>query len=119
MTKILIAEDNDLNLKLMTDILTFQKYDVESVQDGECALKKLKEEDYDLLLLDLQMPKVSGFEVLEELKKKDNKIKTIVVSACAMSSEIERARELGCIDFITKPIRMAEFLATIKSVLSS
>jgi len=117
MTKILIAEDNDLNLKLMTDILAIQHYEVESVQDGESALKKLNENKYDLLLLDLQMPKVSGFEVLEKLKKDQNHIKTIVVSACAMSSEIERAKDLGCVDFITKPIRLSDFLATIKRVL--
>jgi len=65
MSKILIAEDNELNLKLMTDILTSQSYEVESVQDGEMALKKLNDCYYDLLLLDLQMPKVSGFGVLE------------------------------------------------------
>jgi len=118
MTKILIAEDNDLNLKLMMDILSVQNYQVESAQDGEIALKMLKKNEYDLLLLDLQMPKISGFGVLEQLQKDKNKIKTVVVSACAMAQEIERAKELGCVDFITKPIRLNDFLATIKRVLT-
>jgi two-component system cell cycle response regulator DivK len=117
MTKILIAEDNDLNLKLMTDILLIQNYEVEAVCDGDAALKKLMECEYDLLLLDLQMPKVSGFEVLEELNKCKHKVKTVVVSACAMAPEIDRAKELGCLDFITKPIRLNNFLSTIKKVL--
>lgn len=118
MAKILIAEDNDLNLKLLVDLLSTLNYELEISTDGENALEKLKNNQYDLFLLDLQMPKISGFEVLEELKKKKIAIKTIVVSACAMSSEINRAKELGCVDFITKPIRIKEFLEQVKKALN-
>lgn len=115
--KILIAEDNFLNLKLMFDILTSQGFSVDVVSDGEAAIEKLKENDYDLFLLDLQMPKISGFDVLQKLKAEFNPIKTIVVSACAMSEEIEKAKALGCVDFITKPIRLYDFLNTVKKHL--
>ena len=118
MTKILIAEDNDLNLKLMADILSVYNYEVEIATDGEIALEKLSNNSYDLLLLDLQMPKVSGFGVLEELNRLKIPVKTVVVSACAMSEEISRAKTLGCIDFITKPIRINEFLEQVKSALN-
>ncbi len=117
MAKILIAEDNFLNLKLMFDILSSQGYTLDAVSDGEAALEKLKENDYDLFLLDLQMPKISGFDVLDILRRENNPTKTIVVSACAMAEEIEKAKALGCIDFITKPIRLNEFLNVIKKNL--
>ena len=114
MSRILIAEDNELNLKLMFDILSTQNYEIDTATDGEEALNKLTENKYDLLLLDLQMPKISGFEVLEKIKERNINIKTIIVSACAMSAEIERAKALGCLEFITKPIRLNEFLSVVK-----
>lgn len=115
--KILIAEDNFLNAKLMFDILTSQGFVVDVVSDGEAAMTKLTENDYDLFLLDLQMPIISGFDVLASLKETKNSIKTVVVSACAMSEEIEKAKALGCIDFITKPIRLYDFLNVVKKHL--
>ena len=117
MTKILIAEDNEPNLKLMYDILSSHGYEVETAADGEITLEKLNTNKYDLLLLDLQMPKLSGFEVLKHINENNMKIKTVVVSACAMASEVKTASELGCLDFITKPIRLNEFLTTIKNNL--
>lgn len=117
MKKILIAEDNELNMKLMKDVLEVQGFDVNIAIDGEAAFKKITSNKYDLLLLDLQMPKLSGFYVLEKIKKREIELKTIVVSACAMQEEIERAKNLGCIDYITKPIRINEFIATVKKNL--
>lgn len=116
--RILIAEDNFLNLKLMFDILSSQGYVVDVCSNGEEALDKLSENSYDLLLLDLQMPKISGFDVLEKLKKENNPIKTVVVSACAMSEEVDKAKALGCIDFVTKPIRLNDFLGVVKQNLA-
>lgn len=113
MTKILIAEDNVLNSKLMFDILSSQGYEVDTVKDGKAAMNKISQNRYDLLLLDLLMPKLSGFEVMEKINENNIPIKTVVVSACAMSEEIERAKSLGCLDYITKPIRLNEFLTVI------
>lgn len=117
MSKILIVEDDDLNLKLMNDILVAQGFDVESATDGESALQRINDVNYDLVLLDLQMPKLSGFDVLKELKKSNVMVKVIVVSACAMSSDIQKAKGLGCTDFITKPIRLNDFLSSVKGAL--
>lgn len=118
MPEILIAEDNELNLKLMYDVLKSQGFSVDTALDGEAALEKLLNNKYDLLLLDLLMPKMSGFEVLEKLKEKNIKLTTLVVSACAMNEEISRAKALGCKDFITKPLRINDFLAAVKRNLS-
>lgn len=114
MSKILIIEDNELNLKLMKDILESQGYDVDSSFDGEDGLLKANKNEYDLILLDIQMPIISGYDFLETYKKSTP---IIVVSACAMDTEIEKAKALGCVDYIAKPIRIADFLNTIKQYL--
>lgn len=114
MSKILIIEDNELNLKLMKDILESQGYDVDSSCDGEDGLLKANKNEYDLILLDIQMPVISGYDFLETYKKSTP---IIVVSACAMDTEIEKAKALGCVDYIAKPIRIADFLNTIKQYL--
>ena len=111
MRKILIIEDNELNLKLMKDILISQNYEIDTAADGEEGLEKAMENDYDLILLDIQMPVVSGYDFLQIYNKKTP---IIVVSACAMDTEIDKAKELGCTDYISKPIQIMEFLNTVK-----
>ena len=111
MSKILIIEDNELNLKLMKDILISQNYDVDTAADGEKGLEKAMDNDYALILLDIQMPVVSGYDFLQIYNKKTP---VIVVSACAMDTEIDKAKELGCTDYISKPIQIMEFLNTVK-----
>ena len=103
MNKILVIEDNELNLKLMKDILISQGYDVDTAADGEQGLEKAMENEYGLILLDIQMPVVSGYDFLQIYNKKTP---VIVVSACAMETEINKAKELGCADYISKPIQM-------------
>ena len=111
MSKILIIEDNELNLKLMKDILISQNYDVDTAADGEEGLEKAMDNDYALILLDIQMPVVSGYDFLQIYNKKTP---VIVVSACAMDTEVDKAKELGCTDYISKPIQIMEFLNTVK-----
>ena len=111
MSKILIIEDNELNLKLMKDILISQNYEIDTAADGEEGLEKAMENDYDLILLDIQMPVVSGYDFLQIY---DKKTPVIVVSACAMDTEVDKAKELGCADYISKPIQIMEFLNTVK-----
>lgn len=113
MTKILIVDDNELNTKLMKDILIVQGYDIDTADDGQDGLNKAIENDYDLILLDLQMPLVSGYDFMQKYTK-DTPI--IVVSACAMDSDIEKAKSLGCKDFLSKPIKLVEFLETVKNI---
>ena len=112
MPQILIIEDNDLNLKLMKDILESQGYNVDIAQDGQEGLEKANLNEYSLILLDIQMPVVSGYDFLA-LYKKNTPI--VVVSACAMDEEIKKTKELGCADYITKPIKINDFLSTVKN----
>ena len=114
MAKILIIEDNELNLKLMKDILESQGYSIETAKDGKEGLEKACTNNYDLILLDLQMPIVSGYDFLRIYNKKTP---VIVVSACAMENEVNKAKELGCIDYISKPIQIVDFLKTIEKYI--
>ena len=115
MHRILIAEDNETNMKLMYDVLTAKGYAVEKAWDGEEAIAKLAQADYDLLILDIQMPKKSGYDVLKELKNDD--IRVLVVSACAMDQDIELAKTIRCLDYMTKPIKIFVFLEKVSSIL--
>ncbi len=114
MAQILIVEDNELNLKLMKDILEAQSYTVDTALDGQQGLDKALHNDYALILLDIQMPVVSGYDFLRAFNKKTP---VIVVSACAMENEVNKAKELGCVDYISKPIQLMEFLNTVKKYL--
>lgn len=111
MPKILIVEDNELNLKLMRDVLEAQSYDVDTAFDGKEGLEKAETNDYNLILLDIQMPIVSGYDFL---KVYDKKTPIVVISACAMENEVNKAKELGCTDYISKPIQIMDFLNTVK-----
>lgn len=113
--RILIVEDNFLNMKLMADILENLGYQITKAIDGEVALEILDKEDFDLILLDIQLPKKSGYQVLKEMNKQ---IPTIVVSACCMEEEILKAKNKGCIDYITKPINVKVFIEKINSHLA-
>lgn len=119
MTKnILIAEDNEINIKLMRDILESQGYNIDEAINGKEAIEKAVNPDkiYDLILMDIQMPEVNGIDAIKEIKKTQN-IPIIVVSACAMPHEVELAKQAGCLDYITKPINIIEFISKIKNTL--
>ncbi len=118
MKKILVVEDNELNMKLFYDILTYQKFDVEKALDGLEAYEKIKNNDYDLIILDIQLPKLDGFSLLKKLN--DDKIKfpnVIITSACAMDSDKQKAEGFGIKDYLTKPIDINAFIKTVKSYL--
>jgi len=120
---VLIAEDNPSNMKLACDILESQGYNVIQAFDGEQAVNIAKQnfQLIDLILMDIQLPKISGFDVIKELKagKATEKLPVFAVSAHAMEQEIVKARELGCIEYITKPINLADFIGKINRFLSS
>lgn len=116
MKKILIIEDNELNLKLMKDVLEFSGYETASAQDGLTGVEMIKSEKFDLILLDIQMPVYTGYDFLDATRKLERP-PVIVVSACAMDKEIEKAKALGCVDYISKPIKIDEFVNTIKNYI--
>ncbi len=119
MKKILIVEDNELNMKLFFDILQFQKYEPIKTFSAQDAYELLKKDIFDLMILDVKLPKMSGFDLLEKLQKENIKIpKTIIASACAMDEDKKKALEYGIDTYITKPIDINIFVKTVKEKLN-
>jgi len=120
MKKILIVEDNELNMKLFVDILSFHKFETIKANDGEIAYDLIKKNEFDLIILDIQLPKLTGFELLEKLNKENFKIPPVIItSACAMDCDKQKAKEFGIEDYITKPIDINNFIKTVKQKLST
>ena len=118
MKKILIVEDNELNMKLVYDILQYQKYEPIKAMDGEIAYEKIKSEKFDLIILDIQLPKLNGFELLQKLKEENVELPPIIIaSACAMDSDKALAEKMGIKNYITKPIDINNFVKTVKTEL--
>lgn len=119
MKKILVVEDNELNMKLFYDILSYQNYEVDKAFDGIEAFEKIKNNNYDLIILDIKLPKLDGFKVLEKLKKEAIKpLNIIIASACAMDIDKLKASQFGIDTYITKPIDINNFINTIKQKLN-
>ena len=118
--KILIVEDNELNMKLFHDLLEAQGYDISQTQDGMAALKIAREEVPDLILMDIQLPEVSGLEVAKWIKEDDNlaHVPIIAVTAFAMKGDEEKIRQGGCEAYIAKPISVNNFLLTVQKFLN-
>ena len=118
--KILIVEDNELNMKLFHDLLEAQGYDILQTQDGMAALKIAREEVPDLILMDIQLPEVSGLEVAKWIKEDDNlaHVPIIAVTAFAMKGDEEKIRQGGCEAYIAKPISVNNFLLTVQKFLN-
>jgi two-component system cell cycle response regulator DivK len=118
--KILIVEDNELNMKLFRDLLEVHGYTTIETRDGREALELAREHRPDLILMDIQLPEVSGLEVTKWIKQ-DEQLKSIpiiAVTAFAMKGDEEKIRTGGCEAYIAKPITVATFLETIEKVLS-
>ncbi|HAH09817.1 MAG TPA: two-component system response regulator [Alphaproteobacteria bacterium] len=118
--KILIVEDNELNMKLFHDLLDAHGYQTIQTSDGMAALDLAREHRPDLILMDIQLPEVSGLEVTKWLKEDDTlrAIPVIAVTAFAMKGDEEKIREGGCEAYISKPISVAHFLETVRKFLS-
>ncbi len=116
MKKILIVEDNELNMKLFYDILTYQKFDVEKAVDGLEAYEKIKNNNFSLIILDIQLPKLDGFSLLKKLNDEKIKLPNIIItSACAMDSDKRKAKDFGINNYLTKPIDINNFIKTVTS----
>jgi len=117
---VLIVEDNELNMKLFHDLLEAQGYGILQTKDGMEALKIAREHRPDLILMDIQLPEVSGLEVTKWLKEDDDlrAIPVIAVTAFAMKGDEEKIREGGCDAYIAKPISVASFLETVQRFLN-
>ena len=118
---VLIVEDNELNMKLFHDLLDAHGYDTLQTKDGMEALAIAREKRPDLILMDIQLPEVSGLEVTKWIKEDENlrEIPVIAVTAFAMKGDEEKIRQGGCEAYIAKPISVSEFLATVQKFIDA
>ena len=117
---VMIVEDNELNMKLFHDLLEAHGYQTVGTRNGIEALDLARQHHPDLILMDIQLPEVSGLEVTKWLKDDPDlkSIPVVAVTAFAMKGDEERIREGGCEAYIAKPISVANFLQTVERFLS-
>jgi two-component system cell cycle response regulator DivK len=118
---VLIVEDNELNMKLFNDLLEAHGYATLKTGHGIEAMELARAHKPDLILMDIQLPEVSGLEVTRWLKQDDElkSIPVIAVTAFAMKGDEERIREGGCEAYLSKPISVAKFISTVKTYLDA
>jgi two-component system cell cycle response regulator DivK len=117
--KVLIVEDNELNMKLFHDLLEAHGYRTVQTRNGNEVLDMARREKPDLILMDIQLPEVSGLDVTRWLKADAElrNIPVIAVTAFAMKGDEQKIREGGCEDYISKPISVTGFIETIQKYL--
>jgi len=113
---VLIVEDNELNLKLLNDILEYHGYTVFTTRLGEPALEIARQHRPDLILMDIQLPDISGMEAARRLKEDDQTrtIPIIAVTAFAMSGDQAQILASGCDAYVSKPFNLVEFLKLVE-----
>lgn len=119
--RVLIADDDPQGVELLEAYLSDTDYERQTAADGEETLAKVQAWQPDLILLDVMMPKISGFEVCKRLRA-DPKTRTtavLMVTALDQQADVERAVDAGTDDFITKPINQAELLLRVRALLTS
>lgn len=119
MTKILIVDDNNLNLRLLTEILEDEGYEIRPVNEALKAIEAAKEFKPEIILLDIMMPDIDGFQLCKNMKSdfdlKD--IPIIMVTAKTEGTDIKKALELGAFDYVKKPVDEIEVIARVQSAL--
>ena len=117
--KVLIVEDNELNMKLFHDLLESQGYRTLQTREGLQALALARQHRPDLILMDIQLPEISGLEVTKWLKDDEelSHIPVVAVTAFAMKGDEDRIRQGGCEAYISKPISVVHFLEVVRKHL--
>jgi two-component system cell cycle response regulator DivK len=117
---ILIVEDNELNMKLFSDLLEAHGYKTLQTRSGFEALELARQHKPDLVLMDIQLPEVSGIEVTQWIKKDESlrHIPVIAITAFAMKGDEEKIRQGGCEAYLSKPISIVKFLETVRTYLN-
>jgi two-component system cell cycle response regulator DivK len=118
--RVLIVEDNELNMKLFNDLLESNGYATIQTRSGADALDLTRKYRPDLILMDIQLPEVSGLQVIQWLKE-DADLKTIpviAITAFAMKGDEEKIRQGGCEAYLSKPISVVKFLETVRTYLA-
>jgi len=117
--KVLIVEDNELNMKLFHDLLEAHGIETVQTREGKRAFDTALEHKPDLIIMDIQLPEVSGLDVTRQLKEHPElkSIPVIAVTAFAMKGDEQKIREGGCEDYISKPISVVRFIEVVKKHL--
>ena len=117
--KILVVEDNELNLKLFCDLLRAHGYETEAVRDGREAVERTRAFEPGLVIMDIQMPHVSGLYLIEQLKADEalRHIPIMAVTAYAAKGDEERIREAGAEGYVSKPISLMRFIEAVAGLL--
>lgn len=118
MKKILVADDEDILRMLIVDTLE-DDFEIEEAEDGKEALQKIRESEYDLIVLDYMMPYLTGIEVLEEIRKDQNSSQVLMLTAKAQDADREQVMQRGANYFMSKPFSPLELLELVKKILAS
>jgi two-component system cell cycle response regulator DivK len=119
--KILVVEDNELNLRLFCDLLRAHGYEAEAVRDGREAIERARAFAPDLVVMDIQMPHISGLELIERMKA-DAELRRppiMAVTAYAAKGDEERIRDAGAEGYVSKPISVLKFVEAVRALLDA
>jgi two-component system cell cycle response regulator DivK len=119
--KILVVEDNELNLKLFCDLLRAHGYEAEPVRDGREAVARARSFQPELVVMDIQMPYITGLELIEQMKGDAELRRTpiMAVTAYAAKGDEERIREAGAEGYVSKPISLMRFIEAVRGLLAA
>jgi len=121
--RILVVEDEEMTARLILYRLKALGYDVEHVRDGVTGLKTIKESRPDVVVLDVMLPGISGFEILQELEADTDfdstSIKVIMLTSKSRAEDVSRGFDLGAMEYVPKPFKMDEFILRLKRVLKN
>ena len=116
--KVLVVEDNELNLKLFCDLLRAHGYHAEPVRDGRDAVERARGVQPDLIVMDIQLPHVTGLELIETIKGDAalQNVPIMAVTAYAAKGDEERIREAGAEAYVSKPVTVSRFMEAVRSL---
>ena len=117
--KILLVDDIEVNREIAMMMLSQFDFEIDTAVDGKDAVEKAAKKSYDLILMDVQMPVMNGYEAAQEIKKSGDRVPIIAMTANALPEDIKRAQEAGMADHIAKPLDLPKMMATINRVLNN
>lgn len=119
MAKILIVDDSRTSRRILRNLLIEEGYDVVEAENGEEGIQKYKDENPDMVTMDITMPVMDGLQALKEIKDFDSAAKVIMVTAAGQESKVMEAVKLGAAEFVTKPFEKDKIVDTVRKVVNN